>query len=185
MFNVDWSKLPVPQDDGAAKHLLNLTLPAISLASTDGTQITLSSLPGKSVVYIYPRTGKPGQENPPGWDDIPGARGCTPQSCSFRDHAEELRSLGIDHIFGLSTQDTEYQKEVATRIHLPFPILSDDELELTNKVKLPVFDVEGVGTLLKRMVLIVDGGRIVKVFYPVFPPEGSAKEVVDYLKNQS
>jgi len=113
-----------------------------------------------------------------------GARGCTPQSCSFRDHAKELHDLGIDNIFGLSTQDTEYQKEVATRIHLPFPILSDEKLELTMAVKLPTFDVDGVGTLLKRMVLIIDGGKIVKVFYPVFPPEGSAAEVVEYLKKK-
>ena len=174
-----------------------MTLPPIPLPSTDDKEITLSTLPGKTVVYLYPRTGKPGEENPPGWDDIPGpfpiltlalikgARGCTPQSCSFRDHAKELHDLGINHIFGLSTQDTGYQKEVATRIHLPFPILSDDKLELTKAIELPTFDVDGVGTLLKRMVLIVDGGKIVKVFYPVFPPEGSAAEVVEYLKKKS
>jgi peroxiredoxin len=113
-----------------------------------------------------------------------GARGCTPQSCSFRDHAKELYGLGISHIFGLSTQDTEYQKEVAIRIHLPFPILSDEKLELTNAIELPTFDVDGVGTLLKRMVLIIDAGKIVKVFYPVFPPEGSATEVLEYLQKQ-
>lgn len=115
---------------------------------------------------------------------LAGARGCTPHSCSFRDHAEELHNVGIVHIFGLSTQDTEYQKEVATRLHLPFPVLSDNNLALTTAMKLPNFEVDEAGTLLKRMVLLIDDGTIVKVFYPVFPPEGSAQEVLDYLRQK-
>jgi len=111
-----------------------------------------------------------------------GARGCTPQTCSFRDHAKELQKLGINQIFGLSTQDTEYQKEAASRLHLPFSILSDEKLELTKAMRLPTFHVKEIGTLMKRMVLIIDGGKVVKVFYPVFPPEGSAQEVIDYLR---
>jgi len=113
-----------------------------------------------------------------------GARGCTPQSCAFRDRAKELYDLGIDHIFGLSTQDTGYQKEAATRLHLPFPVLSDEKLALTNAMNLPKFEVDGVGTLLKRMVLLIDNGTIIKVFYPVFPPDGSAQAVLDYLRQE-
>jgi peroxiredoxin len=196
LMNVDWSSLPVPEDDGAADHLISSTVPSVSLPSTDNQLITLSSLTGKTVIYIYPRTGQPGQSNPDGWDAIPGlrpivslliglgARGCTPQSCSFRDHAKELHDLGIKQIFGLSTQDTEYQKEVVDRLHLPFPILSDENLELTHALQLPTFDVQEVGTLLKRMVLILENDKIVKVFYPVFPPEGSAREVGEYLRSR-
>ena len=193
LMKVDWSSLPIPKDDGQADHLINSTIISISLPSTDDKMITLTQLPGKTVVYIYPRTGQPGKANPDGWDMIPGtnpqgypkssgARGCTPQSCSFRDHAKELRDLGINHIFGLSTQNTEYQKEASSRLHLPFPLLSDEGLELTKAMRLPSFHVDEVGTLLKRMVLIIENGKVTKVFYPVFPPEGSAKEVVDYLK---
>jgi peroxiredoxin (alkyl hydroperoxide reductase subunit C) len=196
LMNVDWSSLPVPEDDGAADHLINSTVPSVSLPSTDNQSIALSSLTGKTVIYIYPRTGQPGQSNPDGWDAIPGlrpivsllidlgARGCTPQSCSFRDHAKELHDLGIKQIYGLSTQDTEYQKEVVNRLHLPFPILSDEKIELTHALQLPTFDVQEVGTLLKRMVLILENDKIIKVFYPVFPPEGSAREVVEYLRSR-
>src|SRR6201982_3375570 len=131
--------LPVPQDDGAARHLEGLRLPSLTLAATDGSEVDLASLSGRTVVYIYPRTGRPGQPLPDGWDAIPGARGCTPQSCSFRDHFAELKALGVDHLFGLSTQDPDYQREAAERLHLPFAILSDEHLKLTRAMNLPIF----------------------------------------------
>jgi peroxiredoxin len=150
------------------------------LPATDGPAVNLAKLAGRNVVYIYPRTGVPGIDAPPGWDDIPGARGCTPQSCSFRDHFAELKALGVAHVFGLSTQDTDYQREVAQRLHLPFPILSDAALGLTRALDLPTFSVAGM-TLLKRMALVIDDGTIVKVFYPVFPPDKNAAEVIAWL----
>jgi peroxiredoxin len=173
--------LPVPLDDGAATHLTGLRLPSLRLAATDGSEIDLSALEGRTVVYVYPRTGRPGVEPPDGWDAIPGARGCTPQSCSFRDHFAELRTLGVAHLFGLSTQDTDYQREAAERLHLPFPLLSDARLALARGLKLPTFST-GDMTLLKRMVLIIEDGTIVKLFYPVFPPDKSADEVVGWLQ---
>jgi peroxiredoxin len=173
-------ELPIPQDDGAAKHLMGFKLPSIALDATDGTRVDLSRLRGRTVVYIYPRTGVPGQPLPDGWDAIPGARGCTPQSCSFRDHFAELKRLGVANLFGLSTQDTLYQSEAVGRLHLPFAILSDYALELTRAIRLPTFNTAGM-TLLKRMVLAIDNGVISKVFYPVFPPDKSAEEVIDWL----
>lgn len=176
--------LPVPQDDGAARHLAEKRLPAVPLVATDGTVVDLSKLSGRTVVYAYPRTGRPGQPLPDGWDAIPGARGCTPQSCGFRDHAADLQALGIAHLFGLSTQETAYQREAAERLHLPFPILSDADLELTRALDLPTFTTAGM-TLLKRLTLVIDDGVIAKVFYPVFPPDRSAAEVVDWLRAAS
>jgi peroxiredoxin len=173
--------LPVPIDDGAAQHLAGLKLPSVKLAATDGSQVDLSALVGRTVVYTYPRTGVPGQPSPAGWDRIPGARGCTPQTCSFRDHHAELRQLGVDHVFGLSTQDTDYQREAAARLHLPFSLLSDERLALANAIRLPTFSVAGM-TLLKRMALVIDGGLVSKVFYPVFPPDKNAEEVVSWLR---
>jgi peroxiredoxin len=173
--------LPVPLDDGATRHLPGLKLPSLGLAATDGVEIDLSALKGRTVVYIYPRTGRPGVDPPEGWDAIPGARGCTPQSCSFRDHLTELRALGVAHLFGLSAQDTDYQREAVGRLHLPFSLLSDDQLAFARVVKLPTFSV-GDMTLIKRMVLIIEDGVIVKVFYPVFPPDKSADEVVTWLQ---
>ena len=173
--------IPVPQDDGAARHLTGMTLPDIALSATSGPAVNLSKLKGRAVVYIYPRTGVPGVDAPPGWDDIPGARGCTPQSCGFRDHFAELKALGVAQVFGLSTQDTGYQREAAERLHLPFPILSDAELKLTHALNLPTFTTSGM-TLLKRMALVIDDGRIVKAFYPVFPPDKNATDVVAWLR---
>lgn len=173
--------LPIPLDDGGARHLAGRTLPALALPATDGSKVDLSVLEGRTVVFVYPRTGRPGENPPDGWDAIPGARGCTAQSCSFRDHSHELRALGVAHLFGLSTQDTGYQREAALRLHLPFPILSDADLRLTPALGLPTFQVMGM-TLLKRMVLVIDAGTIAKVFYPVFPPDKSAEEVLAWLR---
>lgn len=173
--------IPVPQDDGAADHLSGTKLPDLALPATAGPAVNLSRLKGRTVVYIYPRTGVPGVDAPPGWDDIPGARGCTPQSCGFRDHAGDLKQLGVAHLYGLSTQDTAYQQEAAARLHLPFPILSDEKLALTRALKLPTFTAAGM-TLLKRMALVIDDGTIAKVFYPVFPPDKSAEAVVAWIR---
>jgi peroxiredoxin len=173
--------LPVPQDDGAARHLTGAKLPDITLQATDGTQVNLAGLKGRTVVYIYPRTGRPGQALPTGWNDIPGARGCTPQSGSFRDHFAELKRLGVAQLFGLSTQDLDYQREAAERLHLPFAILSDADLKLTRALNLPTFQVDGM-TLIKRMAFVIDDGVITHVFYPVFPPDQSAEEVVAFLQ---
>ena len=173
--------IPVPQDDGAARHLAGMRLPDLALPATDGASVNLSKLAGRTVVYVYPRTGVPGIDAPPGWDDIPGARGCTPQSCGFRDHAGELKTLGVRQLFGLSTQDTAYQQEAAARLHLPFPLLSDEKLALTKALKLPTFATSGM-TLLKRMALVIDDGTISKAFYPVFPPDKNAEEVIAWLQ---
>jgi peroxiredoxin len=179
--NVLPPNIPAPQDDGAARHLAGMKLPDIALPATTGPAVNLSELKGRTVVYIYPRTGVPGQDLPPGWDAIPGARGCTPQSCGFRDHFAELQRLGVAQVFGLSTQDTGYQQEAATRLHLPFPILSDQKLLLTTALWLPTFVTSGM-TLLKRMALVIDDGVITKVFYPVFPPDKNAEEVIAWLR---
>jgi peroxiredoxin len=173
--------LPVPQDDGAAQHLVGMRLPNIALSATTGPDINLAQQTGRVVVYLYPRTGDPTAGVPNGWDAIPGARGCTPQSCSFRDHYRELQELGVTQLFGLSTQTTEYQREAAQRLHLPFPVLSDAELKLTSAMNLPTFVFNGM-TLIKRMAWVVDDGIITKLFYPVFPPERNAEEVVAYLR---
>jgi len=172
--------LPVPTDDGAADHLPGMRLPPTPLASTGGETVDLSRLPGRTVVYCYPMTGRPDRSLPAGWDEIPGARGCTPQSCSFRDHHAELRALGA-RVFGLSTQDTEYQREAATPLGLPFALLSDEDLVFAEALGLPTFEADGM-VLLKRLTLVIDDGRISKVFYPVFPPDRSAQDVVEWLE---
>ena len=179
--NVLPAGIPAPQDDGGARHLKGMRLPDLALAATDGAGVNLSKLKGRTVLYIYPRTGRPGVDLPTGWDAIPGARGCTPQSCSFRDHATDLTRLGVAHLYGLSTQDTAYQQEAATRLHLPFALLSDEHLQLTTALKLPTFVTSGM-PLLKRMAMVIDDGVITCVFYPVFPPDKSAEEVVQWLK---
>jgi peroxiredoxin len=179
--NVLPSDIPAPQDDGAARHLAGMSLPDLALPATAGAPVNLSKLKGRTVVYVYPRTGVPGVDAPPGWDAIPGARGCTPQSCGFRDHFDELKKLGVAQLYGLSTQDTAYQQEAATRLHLPFAILSDQKMALTKALNLPTFTTSGM-TLLKRMALAIDDGVITKAFYPVFPPDKNAAEVVAWLQ---
>ncbi len=174
--------IPAPQDDGGARHLPGMKLADLALPATSGAAVNLARLAGRTVLYLYPRTGVPGIDLPPGWNDIPGARGCTPQSCGFRDHFAELKGLGVSHLFGLSTQDTDYQREAAERLHLPFAILSDAGLAFTRAMRLPTFAVAGM-TLLKRMGLIIDDGVIAKVFYPVFPPDQNAAEVVAWLRD--
>lgn len=179
----DWTSIPAPEDDGAARHLPGMTVASLALAATDGSSVDLSVLPGRVVVYAYPRTGQPGADNPEGWDMIPGARGCTPQTCAFRDHFAELKALGISRLFGLSTQSNAYQREAAERLHLPFPILSDERLELAKAMNLPVFETANM-TLMKRFTLVIDDGVITHVFYPVFPPDRNAADVVAWLQGQ-
>ena len=177
------SDLPVPIDDGGARHLAGASLPDIKLPATTGPAVTLSKLKGVTVLYVYPRTGVPGVDAPPGWDDIPGARGCTPQSCGFRDHFAELKALGVAQVYGLSSQDTAYQREAAERLHLPFPLLSDVELKLKSAIGLPTFLTSGM-TLYKRMALVLEDAAIVRVFYPVFPPDKNAEEVMAWLRQR-
>jgi peroxiredoxin len=174
--------LPVPEDDGATDHLPGTALPAIALAATDGTDVRLDELEGTSVVFAYPRTGRPGEEPPggeAGWNAIPGARGCTPEACSFRDERAAFAERGA-RIFGLSTQDTEYQREAVERLHLPYPLLSDVRLELTRALGLPTFDVDAL-TLIRRLTLIVRDGVIADVIYPVFPPDRGAELALERL----
>ncbi len=176
------SDLPRPADDGATDHLVNLAMPKVCLRSTAGRMIDLSDLrPPRTVIYCYPMTGVPGKPLPEGWDLIPGARGCTPQACSFRDHHQDLSQLKAD-VFGMSTQTTEYQREMADRLHLPFEILSDDEFKICDELRLPTFEVDGM-RLVKRLTLIIRGGRMEHVFYPVFPPNQSADQVMRWLQD--
>jgi len=175
--------LPVPLDDGAARHLPGMRLPDLALPATDGSSVNLSKLDGRTVIYAYPRTGRPGAQLPTGWDAIPGARGCTPQSCGFRDHHADLQRAGVTHLFGLSTQDTAYQREAAERLHLPFALLSDEKLALARALRLPTFEVDGM-TLLKRLTLVIDEGTIVHALYPVFPPDKSAADTLAWLSSQ-
>jgi peroxiredoxin len=183
LLEVDWSKIPAPTDDGAAAHLEGMTIPPVSLLATDDTSVTLSELSGRTVVFAYPRTGEPGKISiVDDWDMIPGARGCTPQTCAFRDLFAELKAAGAAHVFGLSTQDNAYQAEMASRLHLPFPVLSDEKLALTGALGLPTMQVAGL-TLIKRLALIIDNARITHVFYPVFPPDRNAGDVLARLKD--
>ena len=175
--------LPVPVDDGACAHLPGMAVPSISLLSTSGRFVNLTEAGSKrTVVYVYPRTGRPDQELPPGWNAIPGARGCTPESCGFRDHMDEFRALDAQ-VFGLSTQTTEYQREVTARLNLPFELLSDMDFAFTRALRLPTFQVQSVPPmeLLKRLTLVLSAGRIETVFYPVFPPDQHAEEVLAWL----
>jgi len=169
--------LPVPEDDGAAAHLEGAALPALVLESSQGP-VDISHL---DVLYVYPRSGKPGVPSLPGWDDIPGMRGCTPQSCAFRDHAAELAELGKPRVAGVSVQSLEDQVEFAERNHMPFPVVSDPQLRLRDALGLPTLEVSG-HTLYKRLALVAEDGVIVKAFYPVFPPDRNAADVVAYLR---
>lgn len=173
--------LPAPEDDGAADHLPGTLMPHIELASTAGGSVALDRLgPGRVVLYTYPMTGQPGVDLPDGWNEIPGARGCTPEACGFRDHHVELRAAGAATVYGLSSQSTAYQAELAGRLGLPFEILSDTGLELAQALDLPTFTAGG-GRLYKRLTMIVADGRIEYVFYPIFPPDEHAAQVLDWL----
>ncbi|HEY7061526.1 MAG TPA: peroxiredoxin [Chloroflexota bacterium] len=175
--------LPVPVDDGAADHLPGARIPALALPATSGGAVNLAeAAAGRAVFYCYPRTGRPDEPLPTGWDAIPGARGCTPEACGFRDHYAELTALGAQ-VFGISTQTTADQQEFAARVHLPFPLLSDADLRLVRALRLPTFTVDGL-TLHRRLTLIAEAGTIVKVFYPVFPPDHHAAEVVAWLASR-
>ncbi|MFC6989289.1 peroxiredoxin [Haloplanus sp. GCM10025708] len=175
--------LPVPEDDGAADHLQGMELPDVSLQSTEGTAVDLRELPPRTVIYVYPLTGRPDKDViPEGWEDVPGARGCTPESRGFRSHYDELRDNGVGEVFGLSTQSSEYQREARDRLHLPFELLSDAEWELANELDLPTFTIEGED-YLKRLTLVVSEGRIEHVFYPIFPPDEHASEVLEWVTN--
>ena len=171
--------LPKPVDDGACDHLIGMELPRLSLLATDGSLINLSSLAKKVVIYCYPMTGKPGVPLPDGWDEIPGARGCTPQTCSYRDHHKELNSLGAS-VFGLSTQSTDYQQEMTDRLQLPFLILSDDAFKFSESLNLPTFTVNKM-RLIKRVTIIAIDGIIRHVHYPVFPSDADAAWVFGRL----
>lgn len=180
----DWSAIPAPADDGATRHLIGARMASVPLPATNGETVDPSSLPGRVVVYAYPRTGRPGVDNPAGWDMIPGARGCTPQSCAFRDHFAELQALGVDHLFGLSTQNRDYQREAVGRMHLPFAMLSDEHLTLTRAMSLPTFETSGM-TLLKRFTLMIRDGKVEHVFYPIFPPDRNPGDVAAWLANKA
>jgi peroxiredoxin len=182
LLNVDWSKIPAPADDGAATHLTGATVPPVALSATDGKTVTLASLKGRTVVFAYPRTGQPGKVSlVDDWDMIPGARGCTPQTCSFRDLFVDLNRAGAQGVFGLSTQSIAYQREMVERLHVPFPVLSDERLELTRAMRLPTMEVAGQA-LIKRLAVVIDDGRITTVFYPVFPPDRNAGDVLAWLQ---
>jgi peroxiredoxin len=172
--------LPAPIDDAAADHLPGLALPELELPTTDGSPVSLARLPGRTIVYAYPRTGRPGEPSlVDDWDLIPGARGCTPETCGFRDHHADLAAAGAA-VFGLSTQESEYQRELVERLRLPFAIISDAELTLTRALRLPTFEVAGQ-TLIKRLTILVREGAIERVWYPVFPPDRHASEVLASL----
>src|SRR3954466_3060797 len=182
LLEVDWSRIPAPADDGGAAHLKGMTLPPVSLVATDDTSVTLSALRGRTVVFAYPRTGEPGKiALVDVWDMKTGAHRGTPQTCAFRDLFADLKAAGARHVFGLSTQSNEYQTEMASRLHLPFPVLSDEKLQLTRALDLPTMQVAGL-TLIKRLALVIDGGRITHVYYPVLPPDRNAGDVLSWLK---
>jgi peroxiredoxin len=172
--------LPRPKDDGGARHLTGMALPDLALPSTSGRQVNLSKVAApRIVIYAYPMTGRPDRKLPQGWDDIPGARGCTPETCGFRDHHKELAKLHAE-VFGISTQDTPYQQEMVKRLEVPFEVLSDEHLAFIKALRLPTFTVDGM-TLNKRLTLIARNGHIEHVFYPVFPPDKHADEVIAWV----
>ena len=175
------ANLPRPKNDGAARHLKGMALPDLELPSTSNRRVNLSKVAApRVVIYAYPMTGRPDRQLPQGWDDIPGARGCTPETCGFRDHHKDLAKLQTE-VFGVSTQDTPYQQEMVKRLEVPFEVLSDEHMEFARALKLPTFTVEGM-TLLKRLTLVARNARIEQVFHPVFPPDKHAEEVIAWLK---
>lgn len=175
--------LPIPQDDGATDHLAGQRMPHLELPSTAGSNVALHGLgEGQSIVYFYPLTGRPDTDMPNGWDNIPGARGCSPEACGFRDHHDDLAAAGATHVFGLSSQDTEYQREVVERLRLPFSMLSDTGFRLAAALDLPTFEFGGT-RLYKRLTLVIRAGVIEHVFYPVFPPNEHAQQVLQWLRH--
>jgi peroxiredoxin len=185
LLDVDWTKIPAPEDDGGANHLPGMQVPDVALPATDGSQVSLARIAGRVIVFAYPRTGEPGKiALVDDWDMIPGARGCTPQTCAFRDLHKVLIEAGAARVLGLSTQDSPYQREAAGRLHLPFPLLSDEKLALTSALRLPTMQVAGL-TLIKRLAMVIDDGRIIKVFYPVFPPDRNAGDVLAWLQQNA
>ena len=175
------ANLPRPKDDGGARHLKGMALPDLELPSTGNRRVNLSTVSApRIVIYAYPMTGRPDRQLPQGWDDIPGARGCTPETCGFRDHHKDLAKLHAE-VFGVSTQDTAYQQEMVKRLEVPFEVLSDEQMTFARALELPTFTVDGM-TLLKRLTIVARSGRIEHVFYPVFPPDAHAEEVIAWLK---
>jgi len=180
-MSMDGSALPVPEDDGAARHLFGIAVADVALPSTSGGSVSLAEVPGRTVLFVYPMTGTPGVALPDGWNAIPGARGCTPHACAFRDLHDELKAAGASAVFGLSTQTLAEQAATAERLHLPFPLLSDASMALAHAMTLPTMEVAGKG-MIKRLALIVDDGTVVRVFYPVFPPDRNATDVLAWLR---
>lgn len=177
--------LPAPQDDGAADHLPGLPMPDLTLGTSDGRTVNLAALgPGRTIIYLYPRTAQPGVELPPGWDAVPGARGCTPEACGFRDHYADLRAAGVGAVWGMSSQDPDYQAEAVERLHLPFGMMSDPDLALADAINLPTFAASGHDRLYSRLTLVLRNGSIEHAFYPVFPPDTHAQQVLDWLRAQ-
>ena len=180
-FATDWSQIPTPSDDGACAHLNGMSFPSVPLPSTAGSSVDLSTLSGLTILFFYPRTAAPGEDVPAEWNAIPGARGCTPQACSFRDASREMLELGVSHIFGCSTQGTAYQRELKERVHLPYQLLSDEGLGMTRALRLPTFEYAG-REVVKRVTLAVEDGTVKRVWYPVFPPDANAGEVLGWLE---
>ena len=183
LTNIDWSKIPAPKGEENLNHLNNYIIKLIKLKSTADALVDLSEIKGLTIIYIYPMTGQPDKPLPDNWDNIPGARGCTPQSCSFRDNFNALKKLNVNNIFGLSSQTSEYQKEMAKRLNLPYEVLSDEKLKFANQLKLPIFQVKDL-KLVKRITLILSDNKILKYFYPVFPPDENVNEVIKFLVNK-
>lgn len=178
--------LPVPQDDGAADHLPGMAMPALELPTSDGGRLRLDDLgPGLTILYVYPLSGRPGIDLPDGWDAIPGARGCSTEACDFRDHLDEIQTAGAARVFGLSSQDSEHQEELRARLRLPFPIVSDANLLLADSLDLPTFAAPGHDRLYARLTLVISGQRIEHCFYPIFPPNTHAQQVLGWLQERT